>query len=102
MNSRRRHIFRRFGGHSHHAPLWHGGLAPLSNVPAASRAVVREIRGGRGFSSRAVALGFTPGAELTVIQNYGRGPILVEIRQSRVALGRWEAFRILVEALPEG
>jgi ferrous iron transport protein A len=43
------------------------------------------------------ALGFTPGAEITVIQNYGRGPILVEVRQTRVALGRGEATKIVVE-----
>jgi len=82
------------------SPRWNGGLASLSSVPAAARAVIREVRGGRGFTGRVVALGFTPGAEVTVIQNYGRGPILVEVRQSRVALGRWEAFKILVEELP--
>mgnify|MGYP001594435366 CR=1 FL=1 len=77
------------------------GLTLLSSVPAAARAVMREVRGGRGFTARVVALGFTPGAEVTVIQNFGRGPILVEVRQSRVALGRGEALKMWVEVLPE-
>lgn len=76
-------------------------LNSLSAVPASARALVREVRGGRGFTSRVVSLGFTPGAEVTVVQNYGRGPIMVEVRQSRVALGRGEAHRIWVEVLPE-
>lgn len=76
-------------------------LNSLSAVPASARALVREVRGGRGFTARVVALGFTPGAEVTVIQNYGRGPIMVEVRQSRVALGRGEAYKIWVEVLPE-
>lgn len=76
-------------------------MNPLSGVPANARVLVREVRGGRAFTSRVVALGFTPGAEVTVVQNYGRGPIMVEVRQSRVALGRGEAHKIWVEVLPE-
>ncbi len=83
-------------------PHSQGGLTPLGSVPAGARAVIREVRGGRGFTARVLALGFTPGAEVTVMQNFGRGPVLVEVRQSRVALGRWESIKIIVEQLPEG
>ncbi len=47
--------------------------------------------------SRLASLGFTPGANLHVVQNYGRGPIIVTLRDTRVALGRGEAQKILVE-----
>ena len=43
-------------------------------------------------------LGFTAGAPVTVRQNYGRGPIVVALRGTLVALGRAEAGRILVRA----
>jgi ferrous iron transport protein A len=46
------------------------------------------------------ALGFTVGAEASVVQNFGRGPLLVLIRDTRVALGRGEALKVLVEELP--
>jgi ferrous iron transport protein A len=46
-----------------------------------------------------VSLGFTPGTEVTLLQNYGRGPLLVTVRDTRVALGRGEALKVLVEAL---
>jgi len=45
------------------------------------------------------ALGFTPGVEVTVVQNYGRGPILVTVRDTHIALGRGEALKVLVEVL---
>ena len=61
--------------------------------------MVRLLRGGEEFTHRMVALGFTPGVEVAVVQNYGRGPLLVTVRDARVALGRGEALKVLVEAL---
>ncbi len=55
------------------------------------------MTGGHHFLSRLASLGFTPGANLHVVQNYGRGPIIVTLRDTRVALGRGEAQKILVE-----
>jgi len=74
-------------------------LKSLSELPAGSIGFVRQMRGGREFNSRMVSLGFTVGVEVVVIQNYGRGPMTVEVRDTRVALGRGEAIKILVEAL---
>jgi len=68
----------------------------LSQVPAGAEAIVRNISGGRGFVSRLATLGFTPGARLTVMQNYGRGPIIVCLRDSRIALGRGESAKVQV------
>jgi len=72
-------------------------LATLSDLPVGTRGVVRQLYGGRGLIGRMVALGFAGGAEVTVIQNYGRGPVIVAVRDTRVALGRGEAARIRVE-----
>jgi Fe2+ transport system protein FeoA len=73
--------------------------ASLSDVKTGRRAVVRQLRGGREFAGRLAALGFTIGVEITVIQNYGRGPITVLIRNTRIALGRGEASKVLVNAM---
>jgi ferrous iron transport protein A len=75
------------------------GLKAVSDLPAGGRAVVHLLRGGEEFNHRMVTLGFTPGVEITVVQNYGRGPILVTVRDTRVALGRGEALKVLVEEL---
>ena len=69
----------------------------LSNLPTGRQGVVRSLHGGRLFCSHAANLGFTAGAEVTVMQNYGRGPMIVALRGTRVALGRAEAARVMVD-----
>ena len=70
----------------------------LSALVTGQRGVVHSLDGGHLFCSRAANLGFTTGAEVTVIQNYGHGPMLVSLRGTRVALGREEAAKITVES----
>ena len=69
---------------------------PLTQLGAGEQGTVAELRGGRSFVSRLATLGFTPGALLTVVQNYGRGPLIVRVRDTQIALGRGEADRIYV------
>lgn len=77
-------------------PAVAGGLLPLSRLPAGRRGVVARLLGGRGLESRLAALGLTVGAEVTLLQNYGHGPLLITVRDTRLALGRGEASHILV------
>lgn len=72
------------------------GMITLSDLKAGESARVISLNGGRGFVSRMAALGFTPGAEVTVIQNSGWGPIIASVRDTRVALGRHEGQRTIV------
>ena len=69
----------------------------LSCAPTGSSVFIRALNGGHTFLSRLACLGFTPGVRLRVLQNSGHGPVLVALRDTRVALGRGEATRILVE-----
>lgn len=98
----RRWITRR--GNARHGARWTGRWGrllprPLSDVETGARAVVNRVIGGREFNSRMASLGFTPGAEVAVVQNYGHGPIIVSVRDTRVALGHGEALKVLVDAL---
>jgi ferrous iron transport protein A len=45
-------------------------------------------------------MGLTVGSRLEVLQNRGRGPMLVRVRETRIALGHGEAIKILVEEAP--
>jgi ferrous iron transport protein A len=74
-------------------------MKAISDLPAGGRGLVCLLCGGEDFTHRMVTLGFTPGVEVTVVQNYGHGPILVTVRDTRVALGRGEALKVLVEIL---
>ncbi len=68
---------------------------PLDRLPVGSRAVVRQLGGGREFANRLSAMGLSLGAAITVLQNSGHGPVLVLVRETRIALGRGEAMKIL-------
>ena len=73
----------------------------LSDLPTGERGVVRQLRGGREFTGRLAALGFTIGAELEVIRNSGGGAIIVAVRNTHVALGRDEAVKVQVQILAD-
>ncbi|MBC7257217.1 MAG: ferrous iron transport protein A [Chloroflexi bacterium] len=61
---------------------------------------VLGLSGGPGFVGRMAALGFTPGAEVTMVRNPGRGPVIVSVLDTSVALGRGQASRVHVR--PKG
>jgi ferrous iron transport protein A len=70
---------------------------PLAEINAGERAVVRQLQAGRAVENRLASLGITPGAPVEMVQNYGRGPLIVRVRGASLALGRGEASKILVE-----
>ena len=74
----------------------------LDRFPSGATGSIVSLQGGRCVVSRLAALGFVPGAPISVVQNYGHGPLIVLVRQARVALGRGEAAHIVVqpEAVP--
>jgi ferrous iron transport protein A len=71
-------------------------LASLAKFPTGSHGYVHELRGGQRLAGRLAALGLTLGAEIEVLQNPGRGPVLVLVRGTRLALGRGQAAKIIV------
>ena len=74
-------------------------MAPLSSLGGGEVGVVQGLNGGRGFISRAVALGFAPGTSVEMVQNFRRSPLIVVVRDTHVALGRGEARKIGVRKL---
>jgi len=70
------------------------GYLPLSALHTGEKGIVTGIAGGRGMLERMTSLGFVPGTEVVVLQNFRRGPIIVRAHDARIALGRGVAFRI--------
>ncbi len=68
----------------------------LSQLFTGSRGIVAAVQGGREMTGRLAAMGLTPGAEIQVLQNLGRGPVLAKIRDTRIALGRHQASLVFV------
>jgi DtxR family transcriptional regulator, Mn-dependent transcriptional regulator len=77
---------------------------PVSALLPGETAIVRSLAAGKILVARCLALGFTPGAEVKMLRNPGSGPVIVCVRDTRVALGRGEAQKILVtrRAEPDG
>lgn len=72
------------------------GESTLAALPAGTTARVLHLYGGRELVARLAALGFTPGTEVRIVQNFGHGPLIVGLRATRLALGRREAGRVHV------
>jgi ferrous iron transport protein A len=73
-----------------------GQEVTLADLQISERAIILAFGCGRLETTRLASLGFTPGTEVDMIQNYGRGPLIVTVRGTHVALGRGEAAKILV------
>ena len=93
---RRRHHLRKLFSH-HHTVSNQTGRVPLSALRAGEKGVVIEIAGGRGMLERMTSLGFVPGAEIVILQNFRHGPIIVRTHDARIALGRGVACRIQMQ-----
>jgi len=73
----------------------------LTQVSPGKRARVEAVQGGRGLVTRLAAFGIIPGTVVTVLGNAGAGPVILEARGSRLALGRGQAARIVVQVIAE-
>jgi ferrous iron transport protein A len=71
-------------------------VVSLNILQTGEHGEVVRLDGGHSILSRMTALGFTPGADVAVLQNYGRGPLIARVRDARIALGRGEASRVYV------
>jgi Fe2+ transport system protein FeoA len=64
------------------------------------RGTVTCLPPGHALAKRLIALGLNPGAEVCVLENRGRGPLIVEVHGARLALGRGQAERVDCKPLP--
>jgi ferrous iron transport protein A len=70
------------------------GVIGLDELATGDEAEIESLSGGRSVVSRLAALGFVPGSRVAMVQNRGRGPVIVSVIHTCVALGRGEAGAI--------
>ena len=73
------------------------GAFPLSEAGQDQVVEVVELAGGRNLGMRLAEMGIAPGSSLRVFTNIG-GPVIVEVKGSKLCLGRGMATKILVKA----
>jgi len=72
---------------------------PLVMLMEGEEGTVSGIHGGRGLRIRLAEMGFGLGMRVKMLKNHSPGPVAVEIRDSRLCMGRGVAMKIIVEAL---
>lgn len=70
-------------------------IFPLNEAAVGQPLRLVSITGGRKITHRLVEMGLTPGVPLRLLQNSG-GPLLIAVRQSRIAVGRGMAAKMNV------
>ena len=70
---------------------------PLSMAGAGKLLTVTDIIGGIGIKRRLSDLGLTPGVSVTIMSGCHPGPLLIDIRGSRLGLGFGVAHKIMVK-----
>lgn len=69
-------------------------MSSLALLPPGASGVVATLPESRGLAGRLISLGLTPGAEVHMLQNRGRGAVILEVHGARLALGRGQAERV--------
>ena len=71
-------------------------MMPLSMVSPGEVVKVVTVRAGWGLQRRLADMGLTPGVQIRVVNSQRPGPVVIDIRGSRLALGHGLAHRIMV------
>ena len=72
----------------------------LSRIDQGKEVTLIDIDGGRGIRSKLYSMGLVPGVKLTVLRGNCAGPTMVAVRDSRLAIGRGMAQKIIVGKTP--
>ena len=73
-----------------------GSLMPLAMVRPGETVTVVDVRAGWGLTRRLADMGLLPGTQIRVVNGRMPGPILIDLRGSRLALGYGMAQKIMV------
>ncbi len=69
----------------------------LSIIDPGEEVTLIDIDGGRGLRSKLYSMGLVPGITLKILSRNGSGPVMIAVKDSRLAIGRGMAEKIIVE-----
>ena len=72
-------------------------MIPLNMVSPGEQVQIVSIGAGWGLQRRLADMGLTPGLKVKVIRSHRFGALLLDVRGSRLALGRGLARKIMVK-----
>lgn len=72
---------------------------PVTLAPVGTHVELAEVRGGRGLVFRLAEMGLTPGVRFTVVSQAKPGPMIINLRGTRLMLGAGMAGRVYVRVV---
>jgi ferrous iron transport protein A len=72
-------------------------MIPLSMVAPGEQVQIVSVRAGWGLQRRLADMGLTPDLKVRVIRSQRHGAVVLDVRGSRLALGRGLAHKIMVK-----
>lgn len=70
---------------------------PLSKVEAGTTVRFVSVDAGHGLKQRLAAMGLLPNVRITVLCNWHCGRLIVNVKNTKVVLGRGMAHRVMVK-----
>ena len=72
-------------------------LKPLSQVEAGQTVRLVSVDAGIDLKQRLAAMGLLPNVQITVVRNWHCGRIIVNVKNTKVVLGRGMAHKVMVK-----
>lgn len=72
-------------------------MQALTEVVSGKPVSLVSIQGGRQLRARLCNMGLVPGARFTVLNGNGGGPVIIKVKETRLAIGRGMARKMMVE-----
>lgn len=69
---------------------------PLNEVRAGTTVRIVEVEAGQGLKNRLAAMGLLANVKIRVVRNDGAGQIIVNVKNSKVILGRGMSHKVFV------
>ncbi len=69
---------------------------PLPFAPFGKKVRVSRLVGGEGMRRRLKDMAIYPGVTVKLLSSFGRGRVVLQVGESRFALGRGIAYRVMV------
>lgn len=72
---------------------------PLHMARPGKQVILREIGWGQKLRKKLQDMGLTPGVRFDIVSAASRGPVIIDIRGTRLALGHGILSKIIVEEM---
>ena len=71
-------------------------VTSLDMIPAGTKVRIATMDAGNGLKNRLAAMGWLANVEIRVVRNDGAGQIIVNVKSSKVILGRGMSHKVFV------